>query len=360
MSFTPPAPKLGNVCVVDAVNGNPATASRGGLPFLTITAALAAALAGDVVWVLPGTYAESISVPANVSVDGLDRRRCIIDRTAIGVATDIVTLAAGSRISNMMIAGSTAAAVQLRGVVIGNVASAVMRNCTVSIDHIGAGTAVGVATSGGTPAANFACCQYSEINVSGSLAQIRRGILVGAGGGNPIFEASLVLVTRAGGAVGTYYAAEVSSAGASLTLQRGTYQGPTGAGGADVSQTAGTLSLDGTTLGTLNANGLGFSAPSGTWTEWWGDIGTPTVGATRNFRSGTATVQSTELGHDVKKPQLASASLFDRVLGLGVGSQAFSRCESRPAAVRLRTPRLLRRSQAAAREARLQQTSQPR
>jgi hypothetical protein len=299
--------KLGNVCVVDQVNGNNATAVRGGLPFLTITAALAAAVAGDVVWVLPGTYTEAIVIPASVSVHGLDRRRCIIDRTAIGVATDIVTLNANSRISEMTITGSTAAAVQLRGVVVGNVSSAVVRNCTVTLTHTGAGTCVGVQfTAGGTPSANFATLQNTEVSVSGSGAQIRRGLLVSVGATSPIVDSCEVLVTRTGGAVGTYYAAEVNGAGSVFTLIDGIYTGPTGAGGADVAQTVGTLALNNASLGTLNANGLGFSALSGTWTEWSGCTGIPTVASTTFFRAGTTPgTLAAERAHEIRKPAIA-------------------------------------------------------
>jgi len=54
------AVKTGNLLWVDAVNGNDATAVRGRLsaPFLTLTAAKLAAIAGDTIIVLPGTYNE--------------------------------------------------------------------------------------------------------------------------------------------------------------------------------------------------------------------------------------------------------------------------------------------------------------
>ena len=52
--------KTGNMLWVDAVNGNDGTAQRGRmqLPFLTLTAAKAAAQSGDTIVVLPGTYNE--------------------------------------------------------------------------------------------------------------------------------------------------------------------------------------------------------------------------------------------------------------------------------------------------------------
>jgi hypothetical protein len=51
----------GNLVVVDAINGNNATAQRGQMqwPFLTLSAAKAAAVAGDTILVLPGTYSDT-------------------------------------------------------------------------------------------------------------------------------------------------------------------------------------------------------------------------------------------------------------------------------------------------------------
>lgn len=68
--------------------GNNATAQRGniGLPYLTITAALAAAQSGDVVCIGPGTWTEDVTLPelAEISLVGAGR-----DQTRItGVAAD--------------------------------------------------------------------------------------------------------------------------------------------------------------------------------------------------------------------------------------------------------------------------------
>ena len=60
---------LGNLVLVDAVNGNNATAQRGQMqwPFLTLSAAQAAAVAGDTILVLPGTYHD-----VNLAKDGVN------------------------------------------------------------------------------------------------------------------------------------------------------------------------------------------------------------------------------------------------------------------------------------------------
>jgi len=331
--------RLGNVCVVDKVNGNNATATRGGLPFLTITAALAAALAGDTVWVLPGTYAESISIPVSVSVVGLDRTRCIIDRTAIGVATDIVTLANTASIANMTITGSTAAAVTLQGILFSaGSAEATSRaiNCAIILTHTGNGACVGVrgAGGGGTTIdwATLADCQINITGDDGTAARLRRGIYVSGGSSSPTAVNCRALVTRSGGAAGgTFYAVESGgAAGSFITLRGGVYGyvGAAGVGRADVSQTAGNLVLDNATLlgvdsngagGPGPANGLGFTAPSGTNVEDYGDIGAIAASLTRFFRAGTDTAQVTERALTCESNRIAK-SITARAIGAAGGA----------------------------------------
>ena len=64
-------PLLGNTLRVDSIYGNDSTGTLGGPPFKTINAALSAASSGNVVWIFPGTYNESITIPTGVSVIGL-------------------------------------------------------------------------------------------------------------------------------------------------------------------------------------------------------------------------------------------------------------------------------------------------
>lgn len=285
------AARWGNVVFVDQVFGSNATGARNGLPFLTIGAAITASLAGDVVWVLPGTYTESIVTKAGVSVVGLDRDRCILDRTGVAVATDIVTVAASVRIKNFVILGSTAAAATLRGVVFsggGAESTSTVQNCRVSLAHTGAGTCVGVqCTGGGSPGSEHATLDDCSIFVSGTGAQIRRGLYVSAGSSSPTAKNCDIRVTRGGAAVGTYYGVEsAGGAGSVITLRGGNVEGPTGAGGADISQTSGTIVLnESTNLATNNANALPFLTGSGTVESFsWHDPGALTGGVTRFMR----------------------------------------------------------------------------
>ena len=76
----------GNVVWVDAVNGNNATGLVGRIdkPFLTITAALAAASTGQTVLLCPGTYTDATinaSSKPGVSIIGIDSMNCVLQPT---------------------------------------------------------------------------------------------------------------------------------------------------------------------------------------------------------------------------------------------------------------------------------------
>lgn len=283
--------KWGNVAFVDAVNGNNATGAINGKPFLTITAALTAAAAGNVVvYVLPGTYNETISVPANVSVVGLDRKRCILQQTGAVAPTDMVTLASGSRCVQMGILADTAAAVLLRGVVFtgGAEANARIADSRIILTHTGAGACYGIVGAGaGAATSEHTGVNNCEVLVTGSGAQARRGILVSSGSTILRVSNSTVRVARTGAAVGTYYAAEVSGANSTLATSASTYQGPTGTGGADISQTTGTILLQNSSLLTPSANSLGFSTTDGSTSYVWGEDAAVPAGATTYMTFGT-------------------------------------------------------------------------
>ena len=96
----------GNEIWVDDVNGDDVTGTSGrfDLPFLTIGAALTAASSGDSVFVRPGSYAESITVPSGVSLigDGGPERVTV---TGGGGATPSVDIGGGAYIHSI---GATA------------------------------------------------------------------------------------------------------------------------------------------------------------------------------------------------------------------------------------------------------------
>ena len=81
---------VGNTLYVDAVNGNDSTGTTGRFdkPYLTITAALADATAGDVVQVGPGTFTENVGIVLDndVNLVGAGQGLTIIESTHDGSA----------------------------------------------------------------------------------------------------------------------------------------------------------------------------------------------------------------------------------------------------------------------------------
>ena len=99
----------GNCLFVDAVNGNDGTGVRGVYtsPFLTIAAALAAALSGDLVVVRPGTYDEyDLLLPAGVTLRGMSRATCIIE-DSVEHNDPVITMGAGTALEHLTIRGNT-------------------------------------------------------------------------------------------------------------------------------------------------------------------------------------------------------------------------------------------------------------
>ncbi len=153
--------------------GDDTTGSREGYPFLTIAAALAEAEAGDVVLVYPGTYSESLTLPANVAIRGVDRSKCIISLTGRVVDTTLITMGASSVLSNITLNLASAVHVELTGVVFPGTtsATAMLQSVTLTVDNstagVGTSDIVGVSVLGtGDPPESFTTISDSTITVA--------------------------------------------------------------------------------------------------------------------------------------------------------------------------------------------------
>ena len=95
------------IWVSPAGNDGTGTTGRLDLPFLTIGAALAVAVSGDLVYVLPGTYDETgLVLPTGVTLAGIDRLRCVISSTVLTAST-VVTMGDSSSLENLTIEAGT-------------------------------------------------------------------------------------------------------------------------------------------------------------------------------------------------------------------------------------------------------------
>lgn len=255
-----------NVVSVDATNGNDGTGARGNIykPFATIAAALAAAAAGDLVFILPGTYsvAADITIPASVHVRGFSRASVIIQRTGLGAASTLITMGTGSSLVDVTLKQTTTGNFALTSVKFGSTttADAFLRNVAISISNSGAGAVAAALTgilvqSTGTPDRTVLNAQDVSIVITADAAATgnMRCLLLDTSTGN--FNAANIFGIITGGA-SSRIGAEINRASARLTLHSGYMNGAT----ADVSQTAGTLELAAAlTLANNTSNSLSWT-----------------------------------------------------------------------------------------------------
>ena len=97
-------PKLGNVAIVDSINGDDNTATVGGSPYKTVNKAVAQVSSGQTVWILPGTYtlSSSITVKDGTSIRGLSLQTTTIQMNVTASST-MITMGENCRIEDLTI-----------------------------------------------------------------------------------------------------------------------------------------------------------------------------------------------------------------------------------------------------------------
>lgn len=284
---------IGKVLRVDSVFGSDARGARHGIPFASISAALSAAVSGDTVWIFPGTYAESFTIPSGVSVLGLTATAVKITK-AVSIATDLITMGENSRLENITLTLTSSSHVQLRGVVFPGTTSATSKvvNIILTVDNstAGAGTSnvYGIHSNGtGLPGEEFSALRASTLTVNSVGAGAKRGILVDSASDFHMRDSNIAVTNNGtGSAIG----AETNNASATFTTRTSTISGintGTPSAAADISQTAGIMTVATTDLLNANANGLGFSTAVSPNIIVWADSGTLSAG-TNFMQVGTA------------------------------------------------------------------------
>lgn len=259
----PFATGLGNTLRVDAVYGNDTIAAldlnRYTIPFSTLTAALSKVAAGENVLVGAGTYNESVTIPANVSVTGSGAQAVVLQRLNVSSNTTLVTMGSNCRFENFTLNLSSSSNVDLIGCEFpsGTSTNAKLRNSiwTVTSTATGSPTIIGVRSAGtSVNPSEFSApnaIQRSTINVISSSTGVTRGILVS--GANRFAVRDIVVHARGTGT--NIVGVETTNAGAFFDSKTTTISGTL----YDINQTAGTLQLGFTDLVNNNANGNGFA-----------------------------------------------------------------------------------------------------
>jgi hypothetical protein len=182
---------FGNVLRVDAVNGNDATATVGGSPYLTIAAAVSAATSGKTIWVLPGTYTltSGITLPDGVCLRGLNLQTCTIQMTGVTANTTLLTMGENCRVEDLTLKLTSSGHYTLKGIVFGGTSSVTskLRTSVLTVDNSaassgGSSTVCAVDCTGtgtlGSASCSFKCIKGSTVNVLSNGGGTKRGILV--------------------------------------------------------------------------------------------------------------------------------------------------------------------------------------
>lgn len=290
------APQMGRVCVVDGMNGNDATGARGGLPFLTPAAAIAAAIAGDVVFVLPGIYAlaAGLVLPDGVSLTGLNHAACALQMAGVTADTVLLTLGEGCLVEDVSLVLQSAGHYSLTGVLFPGTTAATssIEDVFLTVDNSGAsdgGTSnvYGVHSTGNGSNEDRDAVKDGSITVRSAGVGSKRGVLVDTA--TAFFSCRNVVVDayRTGSGSGTYVGLETNFAGCTLFFRIGTVDGFS----SDILQTLGTLRLGNTSFLNHTAGGLGFSIDVNPPQMDWGDNGAVASGTSYLYR-GTATASA--------------------------------------------------------------------
>lgn len=281
---------FGNTLIVDQVNGSDTDTTRGavnGPAFKTISAALAQAQPGDLVWVFPGVYNEAIVIPPGVILEGVAINSVIVQQLDVTAATTLITIGEGATISQINGLLTSSMHVPLRGIEhntgIVAEASTYIIECIITVDNSGAGAGTSdvygfySTGSGSTEIPDYLVETIIEVFSTGDGA--KRGIYIDSPTLQEIIF-SLLLATGGTDVIG----AEINNPDGIFIAQNGELAGDT----ADISQTAGSLQLSSVYLAHSTANALGFDAQEYPTYFSWADQNS-LIGGGQTFYMGPAT-----------------------------------------------------------------------
>ena len=328
---TGPVFTLGNVVLVDQVNGNDTTASINGGRYQTVTSALAAAGTFGppaIVYILPGTYIGPFTIPDNISVRGISTKSVTLAVTGATGNTDLVTLGESCRLEDVTLRLQSNQHVQLRGIVIPNTSgtNSALRTFQMFVDNsaaspTGTSNVYGIHCTGtGTSNPGFQAMRASTVNVTSIGNGAKRGVLISGTTTIRTRDVNIMLTGTTGATGGTWYGVETTVTGGMFTTRASTVQGtgPIGATAADISQTQGTIGIATTNLVNSTANNLTFTTTIAPPTYLWADPGLLQVN--RFMRPGTASSTTTEIQVPIPQKCLIKGLTVIAQQGPGVGS----------------------------------------
>jgi hypothetical protein len=261
--------KLGNVVVVDQINGDDATGALNDVPFKTVNAAvtyvagLTLPAGGVTIWVMPGTYAltSGITMRDTCSMRGLSLQTTRLSWAASvpgGTAT-LLTMGENSRVEDLSLTlTSTNATTNLVGIATPNTTSNTSKLRTAVLTVNNAGLAVGTSTNVygildagtgtlGPATVSFNFTRAVTINILSNGGGAKRGVLV-TGANDITFRDTNVYVAAPTDAAstGSYHGVETTNVDADAEFRTSSISGPSTAGGytgSDILQTQPTVGV---------------------------------------------------------------------------------------------------------------------
>lgn len=191
------SPAIGNVILVDQVNGNDVTGTVNGFPVQTVEAAInyinANALTGITIWVAPGTYSLSagITMPAGCALRGFNTQTTRIQLAASnpGGTVTLLTMGNNTRVEDVSLSlTSTNATTNLVGIALPGSTSqnSKFRTCVLTVDNSSVATGstttvTGILSNGSAPPSNsdwsFNFSRGCTVNVLSNGAGNKRAVL---------------------------------------------------------------------------------------------------------------------------------------------------------------------------------------
>jgi len=200
------SPKLGNVAVVDTVNGNDGTGAVNGLPFKTVEAGIAAIAAFGspaTCWVMPGTYTlasatTGLTMPTGCALRGMSTQttKIVMNAANPGGTVTLLTMGENSRVEDLTLTlNSSNVTTNLVGIELPGTTSVTskFRTSVLTVDN--SGLAVGTTTnvygiySSGVGTLNDATFSFNftrgvTINVKSNGAGSKFGFYMPSGAGS--------------------------------------------------------------------------------------------------------------------------------------------------------------------------------
>ena len=256
--------KVGNIAVVDTVNGNDGTGSINGLPYKTVEAGLAAITSAGTpatLWIMPGTYTlasatTGLTMPTGCTMRGHNTQttRIVMNASNPGGTVTLLTMAENSRVEDLtLLLNSSNATTNLVGVNTPGTSSVTskIRTAVVTVDNSGLATGTttnvyGILDNGsgtlGPASFSFNFTRGVTINVFSNGGGNKRAVYVSTANDITFRDTNFYVAAPVDSAsTGCYVGVETINASASAQFRTSSISGPSTAGsytGSDIFQTS--------------------------------------------------------------------------------------------------------------------------